>query len=384
MKQTVQQTQKRGRGAGYIFAHSLYITKAWNWFLEFMGRAAEAVLVISVLYASVKLLPVVHMPAGLDVVIFIAQFVALDVGGLSLGKLAKQAQAEGNHDGAIQASRMSKALIIVMIVGVVVVAIEQLFPIPANWKLGIDTVLLIARSILAVLYGHIIHTLRKEDLFADDEQTQPEQGKFQGLLSWSIMGMAAHLQSEYQQLAGNQAKEIRDLYSHFADQLGEIKTEQGVMLAGIDQVRNAVPVIDYEELTQIILTRLETEFDARQKAQVEIRQQDLTPQIDAPRPRQKRASPSKNDASSKILTLRQPNASKTEKKEVIHRLLDKDQSLSSYRLATLANCSEPTARRIKNEYLENCSDALPGAIDASNCDASEQIVLTHDVARHDA
>jgi hypothetical protein len=69
-------------------AQSAYITAAWTWFLILAAKAAEPVLVASVLYASVKLLPLVHVPPQYDVVVFLAQFVALDIGGLSLNTLA--------------------------------------------------------------------------------------------------------------------------------------------------------------------------------------------------------------------------------------------------------------------------------------------------------
>jgi hypothetical protein len=81
-------TDKNTRLRRYL-AQSDYITVAWNCFLIMAGKAAEPVLVASVLYASVKLLPIVHFSAQCDVVVFIAQFVVLDVGGLSLNKLAE-------------------------------------------------------------------------------------------------------------------------------------------------------------------------------------------------------------------------------------------------------------------------------------------------------
>ena len=163
MSTNLPRTQRQWLRVG--LAHSLWITRSWDWFLELMGRAAEAILVLSVLYASVKLLPVVHLPASLDVAVFIAQFVALDVGGLSLSKLAEQAEAAHNTHGATHARWMSRALLSVLIAGVVVVALEQLFVIPADGRLAIETVLLIARSILAVFYGQTIHRLREEDAF---------------------------------------------------------------------------------------------------------------------------------------------------------------------------------------------------------------------------
>ncbi len=69
-----------------FLAQSDSITVVWNWFMILAGKAAEPVLVASVFYASVKLLPIVHFPPQFDVTVFIAQFVALDIGGRSLNK----------------------------------------------------------------------------------------------------------------------------------------------------------------------------------------------------------------------------------------------------------------------------------------------------------
>jgi hypothetical protein len=63
-------------------AQSTSITAVWTWFLILATKAAESVLVTSVLYASVKLLPLAHVSPQDDVVVFLAQFVALDIGGL--------------------------------------------------------------------------------------------------------------------------------------------------------------------------------------------------------------------------------------------------------------------------------------------------------------
>lgn len=51
-------------------AQSTYITTAWNWFLTQTGKAAEPVLVVSVLYTSVRLLLIVHFSPQWDVVLF--------------------------------------------------------------------------------------------------------------------------------------------------------------------------------------------------------------------------------------------------------------------------------------------------------------------------
>lgn len=333
---------RRTRAIGYTLAHSLYITTAWNWFLEFMGRAAEAVLVISVLYASVKLLPVVHLPAGLDVVIFVAQFVALDVGGLSLGKLARQAQSEGNSVGATQASSMSKALITVMIVGVVVVAIEQLFLLPATWKLSIDTVLLIARSILAVLYGHIIHTLRKEEFFVD-EHPHAKGGDMRAQLSWSIMGMAAYLQRKYQQLASHQEKHLDEVQALFEMRLATIVSVQSEMQASLQQ-RDNTPAIDLEAITRQIEAVNEARFEALSQALP--RQQIASTEAHHA---SKKSHEAKHSASN-IVIVKQTGTGTTERRAAIYALLDKGDRRSSYQLAPVIGCSAATIQRYMKEW----------------------------------
>jgi hypothetical protein len=144
-------------------AQSMSITATWTWFMTLATKAAEPVLVASVFYASVKLLPLVHFPPQDDVVVFIAQFVALDIGGLSLNRLADQAKQDGNNEGALHARRLSIALVIVMLVGVILAGVDQVVRLDSQVGTGIDTMLLIARAILAVLYSRVIHSLRSED-----------------------------------------------------------------------------------------------------------------------------------------------------------------------------------------------------------------------------
>ncbi len=140
-----------------------YITAAWDWFMILAGKAAEPVLVASVLYASVKLLPVVHFAPQWDVVVFIAQFVALDVGGLSLNKLADRAKQRGDEAGATQAKRLSIALVAIMLTGVIMVGVNQVTTLNSHVAVVIDTILLIARAVMAVLYSRVIHALRTDD-----------------------------------------------------------------------------------------------------------------------------------------------------------------------------------------------------------------------------
>src|ERR1051326_4998598 len=145
-------------------AHSEYITSFTNWFMVLIGRATEIVLYATVLYSSAQLYPGVKPPARLSLAVFLIQMGALDVGGLALSKLAKQARKDNNPEGAEAAVRLSHWLIGIMLAGVVTIGLEHAlpFPLPTFITIPIDVVLVVARSICAVLYGRVVHELKTD------------------------------------------------------------------------------------------------------------------------------------------------------------------------------------------------------------------------------
>lgn len=151
-----------------LFLHGLvrsnYVTAITDWFMGFAGKWAELVLYTTVLYSCAELYPGVHLPAGLSLAVFLVQLGALDIGGLSLAKLAKQAREDGNAAGAINAEGLSKWLIGIMLVGVVTVGLEHALPVtlPAWILTSVNVLLVVARSICAVLYGRVVHDLKQE------------------------------------------------------------------------------------------------------------------------------------------------------------------------------------------------------------------------------
>jgi hypothetical protein len=168
----------RGEHIKRSLAQSNYITSAWTWFMIFAGKAAEPVLVLSVLYASVKLLPRVHFPPQFDIVVFIAQFVALDIGGLSLNKLADQAMKDGNEEGAKHARRLSIALVVILLAGVILAGVDQIVKLDSQIETLIDTILFIARAVMAVLYSRVIHSLRNDEAKQHVMDQKEEIGQF--------------------------------------------------------------------------------------------------------------------------------------------------------------------------------------------------------------
>src|SRR5258708_22665172 len=149
------------------FKQSNYITDFWNWFMTLMSKAAEMVLFGTVLYSGYQLLPgVPHVPATVDAGVFVIQQGALDIGGMGLLKLAKRARLPRDAFPV----RLGAALVVLMILNVALASIKHTLPmIPDGVFVGIETVLLIARAIVAVLFGHAIHALREE--YGEDTTT---------------------------------------------------------------------------------------------------------------------------------------------------------------------------------------------------------------------
>ena len=138
------------------------------------GKAAEPVLFASVLYSGYQLVPGVPQPStGINAVAFITQQAALDVGGMGLIKLTKD-----EDPGKFKFARyVGYALITLMVVNMIVATAGRVFSIPAPSMQFVEGILLIVRSIFAVLFGHAIHTLKDnsvEDLDQSIDQIVSE------------------------------------------------------------------------------------------------------------------------------------------------------------------------------------------------------------------
>ncbi len=142
------------------FKQSNYITDFWNWFMTLMSKAAEMVLFGTVLYSGYQLLPgVPHVPAPVDAAVFVIQQGALDIGGMGLLKLARRANLAKDAFPV----RLGMSLGVLMILNVALASIKHTLPmIPGGVFVGIETPLLIARAVVAVLFGHTIYALREE------------------------------------------------------------------------------------------------------------------------------------------------------------------------------------------------------------------------------
>jgi len=90
--------------------------------------------------------------------------VMLDIGGFSLASMADQARQQGNERAARRAARTGWFLIGVTILTLLLVSIGLLWPhTPAiqDFTGKAEKGLILVRVIMTVIYGHVIHSLRR-------------------------------------------------------------------------------------------------------------------------------------------------------------------------------------------------------------------------------
>ncbi len=208
---------------------SNYVTAITDWFMGFAGKWAELVLYGTVLYSCAELYPGVHLPDGLSLGVFLVQLGALDIGGLSLAKLAKQAREDGDPAGAANAERLSKWLIGIMLVGVVTVGLEHVLPValPSWVMVSINVILVVARSIAAVLYGRVVHDLKHEIMhmmpIADAQATFTEH--LQSIEANIYRTVAAQIAETEQRMTERLSETLRTLERTVTERIERTSTD---------------------------------------------------------------------------------------------------------------------------------------------------------------
>lgn len=243
-------TQRHWYNDRELFLHGLvrsnYVTAITDWFLSFAGKWTELILYVTVLYSSAQLYPGVHLPVGLSLAVFLIQMGALDIGGLSLAKLARQAREDGNGDSARQAETLSKWLIGIMLTGVVTVGVEHVVPLPEQAQIGVEIVLVVARSICSVLYGRVVHMLKGE---VRQVQRIPAVDVMQHLQAFAeqLQSIERHFTDVHQQQL---AETIQNIETDFQEYLNESLSPIVATLQFQSETLSLLPTFN-EQLDQI-------------------------------------------------------------------------------------------------------------------------------------
>jgi hypothetical protein len=270
------------------------------------------VLFGTVLYSGYQLLPgVPHVPASVDAAVFVIQQGALDIGGMGLVKLAKRANLAKDAFPV----RLGMSLVVLMILNVALASIKHTLPmIPSGVFVGIETLLLIARAVVAVLFGHAIYALREE--YGESTITMKEANELQQCID----ELSSELASVRERLQQCEAASEAHMRQHLA----------------------------------------EANHEAREAGNIHQREASKVP-----REAKKVAAASNTEAHTRVLPLKQPHVAPTEKRAVVYALLDTDHRLSSYEIAAQTGYPPSTIQRYMKDWKARQAEAADEAADTA-------------------
>ncbi len=142
-------------------AKSEMITDAWEVTKTYAGRIAEWVLFGCMIMNIIQILPGVALWPSVSNIVLGTQVVMLDVGGFSLASMGDQARQQGDERAARRASVTGALLIGIMILTLLLVSIGLLWPAATSYTSTAEKGLILVRVIMTVIYGHVIHGLRR-------------------------------------------------------------------------------------------------------------------------------------------------------------------------------------------------------------------------------
>jgi len=190
-------------------ARSEIITDAWEVTKTYAGRIAEWVLFGCMIMNIIEILPGVTLWPALSNIVLGTQVVMLDVGGFSLASMGDHARQQGDEQAARRASVTGGLLIGIMILTLLLVSIGLLWPAATTYTNIAEKGLILVRVIMTVIYGHVIHSLRRVG------QTQPTQAQAEAL--------TVAFNQQVQQLASELASVRASLQQQFATELSPLQ-----------------------------------------------------------------------------------------------------------------------------------------------------------------
>ena len=209
------------------------------------------------------------MPAPIDAAVFVIQQGALDIGGMGLLKLAKRAGLPRDSFPV----RLGASLVVLMILNVALASVKHTLPmIPDSVFVGIETLLLIARAIVAVLFGHAIHALREE--YGESTMTVKEAGELQERMEALANELTESEHRLTEQFTERIQRTANRLSGHFTEQLERTVSEQANISETLTELA-ALPAL-VEQLQQEVAA-------IKQAAHAEQQQHRMSPNMTRPK-----------------------------------------------------------------------------------------------------
>lgn len=145
-------------------AKSEIVTDAWEVTKAWAARVAEWVLFLCMIMNIIEILPGVNLPGVVSSSVLATQVVVLDIAGFGLASMADHARRMGNLAAARRASITGYSLITIMLLTLLVVTVGILWPETKGAIVVIEKLLILARVLMTVIYGHVVHSLRSVSL----------------------------------------------------------------------------------------------------------------------------------------------------------------------------------------------------------------------------
>lgn len=134
------------------FRDSRWVTIGWSWFATLLGKVAEPLLWVTMVYSCYTLAPrAPKVPAGVDTAMFIVQFVALDVGAVGLFTLAESLGEKGQG-----IAKLAKWLIAITLFTVAYAGLTRILTVPEPVTNAVQVVLVVTRSVMTVFYSKVV------------------------------------------------------------------------------------------------------------------------------------------------------------------------------------------------------------------------------------
>jgi hypothetical protein len=195
-----QQPRSAAHWRERALARSEVITDAWEVTKTYAGRIAEWVLFLCMIGNIIEILPGISLPPAITNTILGIQVVMLDVGGFSLASMADHARNQGDEKAARRASITGGLLIGIMIVTLLLVSIGLLWSQAKYYTDIAEKGLILVRVVMTVIYGHVIHSLRRRDVTCEQQVVQAHLQEITSQFTRQLDQVQASLVQRVQQM----------------------------------------------------------------------------------------------------------------------------------------------------------------------------------------
>lgn len=199
-----------------VISDTFEVAKAYG------ARFAEWVL-YGCLFANILEMFPLNFPGWFGNSVLAVQAITLDIAGFGLTTMGDHARRQGNEKAANTAQNMGWTLIGLMILTVGLVTLSVLIPTTKDFVNNADKALILARVVVTVFYGHIVHSLRQANFEYTNEMSSLQEEVF--TLRETMSTLQPQLDTTIQQLdtvSGQLQEKIKEV-----DVLtGHLSTEQ--------------------------------------------------------------------------------------------------------------------------------------------------------------